>query len=232
MKPVLAILSQSALLIACVQSAVISLDVGVSALSYTAKAFDIDGDGITDFTFRGNGGICTDDYPASICVFAVTLQGREGVEFLFDSSLGGPARPLVSGDILGSSSPGAWGSSAYYSLHVSSVMRLHDPDPANSGYAAYLGGFEVYSIGFRQPTEGDQFRYGWIDVALFMSLIGGDESTPDRIPIPGVMRIHYADTPGEDVVFTPIPEPSSIALLAASGALILKRGRRTRPPTE
>jgi len=209
-----------------------SHDVGLSALAYASKTFDIDGDGITDFTFRGNGGICTTDHPTSTCVFAVTIRGRAGVDFLFDPSLGGPARPLVPGDILGGgSSPGIWGSPAYFSLHVSSVMRLLDPDPANSGYANFLDEFEVYSIGFRQLSEGGEFRYGWIDVALFMPLIGGDESMAKRIAIPQIIRMHYSDTPGEQVAFTPVPEPAPIVLLAVPGALALRRNRRTRQRT-
>ncbi len=201
-------------------------------LALAARTIDIDGDGMTDFTFRGNGGICTTDHPTSTCVFAVTVQGREGTEFLFGPAPGDPARPLVAGDLLGGGdSPGVWGTPAWFSVHVSSMMCLLDSDAANSGYAGILDGLTVYSIGFRQAAAGGGFRYGWIDVELFMSLHGGDDSTPAGIAIPRVLRLHHADTPGEEVAFTPIPEPGSSALLAAAAAaLALGRHRRTGGP--
>jgi hypothetical protein len=209
MKLTLAILPFIAWMLTSARAAVIALDVGVSALTSAAKTFDIDGDSITDFTFRGNGGICTDDEPTSTCVFAVTIQGRSGIEFLFNPALGGPARPLLTGDILGPGSTGIWASTAFFSLSVASVMHLLDPDPANSGYPDYLDGFGVYSIGFRQFSAGGEARYGWVDVALSMPVIGGDDSTPGALGIPRVLGIHFSDTLGEAVEFTPVPESST-----------------------
>lgn len=228
----MALLAMGVLTVAYAQAAVVSLDVGVSALSLAARTIDIDGDGMTDFTFRGNGGICTTDHPTSTCVFAVTVQGREGTEYLFGPAPGDPARPLVVGDLLGGGdSPGIWGAPAWFSVHVSSVMRLLDSDAANSGYAGFLDGLTVYSIGFRQAAAGGGFRYGWIDVELFMPLYGGDDSTPAGIAIPRVLRLHHADTPGEEVAFALVPEPGSGALLAAAAAaLALGRHRRTWGP--
>ncbi len=211
---------------------IVSLDVGVSALSPGARTIDIDGDGTTDFSFRGNGGICTTDHPTSTCVFAVTVQGREGTEFLFGPAPGDPVRPLVAGDLLGGDdSPGVWGAPAWFFVHVSSVMRLLDPDPAGSGCAGFLDGLTVCSIGFRQAAGGGEVRYGWIDVGLFVPLHGGGDSTLAGIAIPRVLRLQHADTPGEEVAFAPVPEPGSTALLAAvAAALVLRRHRQSGGP--
>ena len=229
MKLLLAILILIAWMLRSAQAAVIALEVGVSSLSSVSRTFDIDDDGAADLTFGGEGAVCTDDVPTSTCVFAVTIQGRSGLEFLLDPALGGPARPLVSGDILGpSGSPGDWNSTAIFSLSVAFVMHLLDPDPENSGYADFLDGFDVYSIGFRQTTGGEEFRYGWINVALSMPVVGGDGSMPDRISIPQVLYIHYSDTPGEAVEFTRVPETSQVLFLAISATIsILQRNRRT-----
>lgn len=229
MKHSLVMLPVITCLFASSQAAVISLDVGVSALTSAERTFDIDDDGVTDFSFRGNGGICTDDVPTSTCVFAVTIHGGSGIEFLLDPALGGPARPLVAGDRLGPASAGAWASTPFDALSVASVAHLLDPNPANSGYPGYLDGFDVYSMGFRQFSGGAEPRYGWIDVALFLSATGGNDSTSAALGIPRVLGIHFSDTPGQTVEFRPVPEPSPSVLAALACVIVLARRNRRNP---
>ena len=70
-------------------------------------------------------------------------------------------------------------------------------------------------VGFRFSGSDGQTRYGWMRIAVGLSLTGSDRR---------IVEYAFESTPGASI--TVVPAPGALALLAISGATVLGRRRR------
>lgn len=175
---------------------------------------DLNGDGLEDFTFaaspgsvslrteRANRVVYRPDPPPNLGGLVARLEDGFEIGSSLAPSLGWRSSDLLEGYV----SPGEWAFAAI-AIHLSSGSSSEWP--GSPGARGFIG------IGFELE---DGWHYGYFDV-IMAAEAGGM-----------LLGWAYNSTPNTPLFATPVPEPSTWALLVGGGVLIvcLKRKRNER----
>lgn len=133
---------------------------------------------------------------------------------------------------------GPGGGAGYYVFSFAPGAEIGPGSIVSTGYGVAGGrrnfGYYFYNfigegnyVGFRWDIGGGDFSYGWLEV----DVTGQSATGADQGPNAGTVTLKsyaYESTPNTAIAAGVIPEPSSLALLAAGGGAVALASRRRK----